>query len=73
MIRIDNAGQAGPSLGDLRRMLRTVQSDLAARAGFDQSLVSKWERGHSVPTVDSLIRTAHALGYDLALVPREDA
>jgi transcriptional regulator with XRE-family HTH domain len=73
MIRIHDPAKAGPILGDLRVMHRRRQADVAEQAGFAQSLLSKWECARNVPALDSLIRVARALGYDLALVEREDA
>jgi transcriptional regulator with XRE-family HTH domain len=34
--------------------------------------VAEWLRGYHVPASQRLFDLAHALGYDLALIPRED-
>lgn len=71
MIRIDPTA-IGPAIGDLRRLLGIQQRDLAADAGLFPSQLSYWERGLRTPDLKSLVKLAHALGYDLALIPRED-
>lgn len=72
MIRIDPAA-IGPALGNLRQLLGIRQRDLAADAGLFPSQLSYWERGLRDPDLKSLVKIARALGYDLALVPREDS
>lgn len=46
---------------------------LGHRAGFESARISGWELGHHVPGTASLMTVADALGYDLALIPREDS
>jgi transcriptional regulator with XRE-family HTH domain len=58
------------AIRDLRGL---TQRALAAQIGVEQSRICGYERGTHVPSSGSLLRVAHALGYDLALVPREDA
>lgn len=43
------------------------QRDLAARAGLTQAFVSQVERGHAVPSLDSMVRLSIALGLSLSL------
>lgn len=45
----------------------------AADAGTSGASLSEWERGLHVAQAPALFDLAHALGYDLALIPREDA
>jgi transcriptional regulator with XRE-family HTH domain len=73
MIRLAAATDVGPLLADLRRTRRTSQRQLAADSRTRQAQISNFELGATRPNLDSLIRLAKALGYDLALVPREDA
>jgi transcriptional regulator with XRE-family HTH domain len=58
-----------------RRRLERGQTlaNLAARIGCTVQRVSLWLRGNQVPQADGLVKLADALGYDLALIPREDA
>lgn len=39
-----------------------TQSDIAAKAGVNQTVVSRWLSGRSAPRVESLIRLTRALG-----------
>ncbi len=49
------------------------QMDFAERHGLGrQAQICDWERGRFEPTFASAIRIARALGYGLALVPREE-
>jgi DNA-binding XRE family transcriptional regulator len=48
------------------------QMRFAYAHGFDQRQICDWERGRFEPKLSSAIRIAEALGYDLALVPREE-
>ena len=72
MIRVIALDRLGGILGDLRILARLSQRQLATDAGLRQGQISAYELSKLAPTVPSLIRLAHALGYDLALVPRED-
>jgi transcriptional regulator with XRE-family HTH domain len=72
MIRLPDAALVGPLLGDLRRHGRTTQRQLAADSQCRQAQISNFEVGATRPNLDTLIRLAAALGYDLALVPRSD-
>lgn len=72
-IRITDASQIPAALNDLRRMQMLTQRALAADAGFRPPQISSWLAGRYMPDPRSLIRLANALGYDLALIPREDA
>lgn len=44
-----------------------TQRELAARAGLTQAFVSQVERGHAVPSLDSMVRLSIALGLSLSL------
>lgn len=72
-IRIDDKLQLPGILDELRTMLQMRQRDLAEASGYGQSQISEWLRGIRSLDTSSLIRVAHALGYDLALIPREEA
>jgi transcriptional regulator with XRE-family HTH domain len=69
---ITEPGDAMRALWAVRVIRKLSQRELAV-SGTWQSELSSWERGTMVPTLGSLLKVAAALGYDLALVPREDA
>jgi transcriptional regulator with XRE-family HTH domain len=71
VIRIDPAA-IGPALGEIRRLLGLSQRGLASDAGLHSSQLSHWEAGQRTPDLASLVKLAHALGYDLALIPRSE-
>jgi transcriptional regulator with XRE-family HTH domain len=73
MIRLNDPERIGPSIADLRLLHQLSQRKLGAQAGITQARLSDWETGNAIPTLPTLVRVAHALGYDLALIPREDA
>jgi transcriptional regulator with XRE-family HTH domain len=69
---IDEAETAMAALCAARESQDITQRELGERSGKRQPEISLWEHGHVLPTLPSLLRLAHALGYDLALVPREE-
>lgn len=62
----------GNTLWRLRYEARMSPDGLAARLGLSRSGISKRECYGRIPA-SALIQHARALGYDLALIPREDA
>jgi transcriptional regulator with XRE-family HTH domain len=73
MIRLTDPGQLAPILADLRILNRLTQRQAAAASALRQGQISAFERGEVLPAPQSLFRLAGAYGYDLALIPREDA
>jgi HTH-type transcriptional regulator / antitoxin HipB len=60
----------GAELAARREDLGRTQSDLGAETGLRQEVISRLERGRlSDVSVSKLLRLAHALGLELALVP----
>jgi transcriptional regulator with XRE-family HTH domain len=49
-------------VAQLRQQSGMTQKQLAARAGLEQSNVSKLERGDHRPLIDTVLRLQHALG-----------
>lgn len=43
-----------------------TQAELAHRVGVAKVTISHWETGHRTPSMDSLLRTADALGVPVA-------
>ena len=73
MIRLTDDTDWAALLRSLLDMGRVNQAALAEATGYDPSHISAWCTGRKTPGRDALIRIAGALGYDLALIPREDA
>lgn len=57
----------GELLRDARRRQGVSQSRLATRAGTTQSSISRIERDHVSPSVETLTELLHMLGEDLML------
>jgi hypothetical protein len=80
VIRIPDAARIGPALAEIRNLLgysRTELAQLIADAtGRDphsvRNQLGEWDRLENCPTVRTLGPALDALGYDLALIPRED-
>jgi transcriptional regulator with XRE-family HTH domain len=70
-IRITDAKQIAGVIGDLRVMSRLSYRALAGEAECNNGQVHTWLSGERTPNAASLIRLANALGYDLALIPKE--
>ncbi len=49
-------------VAQLRHQSGMTQKELAARAGLEQSNLSKLERGEHRPLIDTVLRLQHALG-----------
>ncbi|MBE2204070.1 MAG: helix-turn-helix transcriptional regulator [Chthoniobacterales bacterium] len=59
-------------IGRLRELLRDERlrqklsiNEVATRSGLSRAMVSGMEKGMRIPTIDSLLRIAEALGVDL--------
>jgi hypothetical protein len=80
MIRITDPTKLGQTLGTLRATEGWTRVDMARDMAGDgdrayQSLrlsLWRWDTGKAQPTLDSIGAYLAALGYDLALIPRED-
>jgi transcriptional regulator with XRE-family HTH domain len=60
----------GAELAARREALGRTQSDLGAETALRQEVLSRLERGRLADvSVSKLLRVAHALGLELALVP----
>ena len=70
-IRLDGTKLDGRALARARRRARLTQQQLADRIGVTNMAISLIELGKNRPAHDTLARIADALGYDLALIPKE--
>ncbi len=59
----------GRQLRAARHTLGLTQPELAELTAVQQSEISRIENGHSNPTLDTVVRLAHALSLSLALTP----
>jgi transcriptional regulator with XRE-family HTH domain len=63
-------------LAELRRAWLAsglTHQDIAARTGILRPNVTRVLNGKHMPTLRTLVAVADVLGYDLALIPREDS
>lgn len=80
MIRISDPAKLGQILGTLRLAdgwtRRGFAREIAARSDRTENTVNaqlwEWDNGHTRPDPGSLDHYLAALGYNLALVPKED-
>lgn len=70
---IAKPADVGPALRQIRESRNATRQEVAFAVGMWSSQYGQYELGAKVPTVVNLLALAHALGYDLALVPREEA
>jgi len=81
MIRVSDPVRLGPALGEIRELLgisrRALARQIAEATGGDmrgiENQLLAWDRGLKSPTARSLGPALVALGYDLALVPRDES
>lgn len=71
-IRIHNKTDMVTAFSDLQAMYELTQRQMAADSGFYQAQICEWLGGKRSMDTISVIRLANALGYDLALIPRDD-
>lgn len=71
VVRLEEPASAMGALRTIRRNAGVTGYQLGPRAGLDQSHIARLEMGYSHPSLPTLFRLAHALGYDVALVPRQ--
>lgn len=66
--------RAGELLREARESAGMRQGELASRCGTAQSAVSRIERGHISPTVETLERLVRATGarLDMSIIHREE-
>jgi ribosome-binding protein aMBF1 (putative translation factor) len=69
--KIEEEGRAtntfvGEVVKRARKAAGLTQAQLGEESGHDQAIISKLERGHHTPRIDTLRRIAAALGTDLS-------
>jgi transcriptional regulator with XRE-family HTH domain len=73
MIRIAQPEHLGHALAQMRAMNRLNRRQVATAAGVQESQYGRYETGEHVPALTTLLRLLAVYGYDLALIPQEDA
>jgi transcriptional regulator with XRE-family HTH domain len=81
MIRLTDPARIGPALAQIRALLgisrREMARTVATRTGRSVTSVNSqmwgWDNGIHAPDLASLPLLLDLLGYDLALIPQEDA
>jgi hypothetical protein len=81
MIRLTDPTRIGPVLAQVRELQlmtrRQLARAIAAKTGRTETSINAqlwtWDVGRRHPDLASLPVLLDALGYDLALIPREDA
>lgn len=73
MIRLDDPAKFGAALQSMQLHAGLTATDIAGRVSCSRAHISNLRWGGFVPSFELLIELARALGYDLALIPREEA
>lgn len=69
-IPVPDAAAIPAALKAMRGAHTVRRRDVAYALGMWEQQYGQYELGNRVPSVEVLARIAHAMGYDLALVPR---
>lgn len=70
---LEEPASAMAAIRTIRKRQGHTSQTLADLIGGHQTHVSHLEVGQRLPALETLFRLAHALGYDVALIPRGDA
>lgn len=73
MIRIGTIEDLHRAMADLRAMTLMSQRAVAAQLHVNPSRISDFEKGRRTPGTRTVIRMLAALGWQIALVPLEEA
>ena len=60
-----DAGAAARLIREARLRRSLTQAEIAERSGFDQSLISRWERGRTEPSFAAVLKVLGACGSDV--------
>ncbi len=70
MITVDHLSRLGPALKDLRWAARKTQAEIRDATGMNAPQLSRYENGHEVPSLESLVKYLSALDCDLCDLQR---
>lgn len=59
------AGAAAILIRTARQRRSLSQAEVGRRTGFDQSLISRWERGRTEPSLAAVLSVLGACGFDI--------
>ena len=65
MITVDHLSGMGEALKELRWQARMKQVEVCRATGLTAPQVSRYENGHEMPTVESLVKYLGSVGADL--------
>ncbi len=65
MITVEHLSNLGQALKDLRWASRKTQAQITTETGMNAPQLSRYENGHEVPSLESLVKYLGALGCDL--------
>ena len=70
MISLHHLEHLGDALRQLRLKARHTQAEICGRTSLRTPQLSRWENGHEVPTLESLVKFLNAIGASLADLER---
>ncbi|MBI4898023.1 MAG: helix-turn-helix transcriptional regulator [Actinobacteria bacterium] len=59
------AGAAAHLIREARLRRSLSQAEVGKRAGYDQGLISRWERGRTQPSFEAVMRVLGVCGFDV--------
>ena len=57
---------------EARRKRKITQAEISKKSGLTQSVVARVESGTHSPTIQTMIKYLHAIGYTLKVVPAKN-
>lgn len=69
---LDNAQRLMTYYQYLRKMQKVNPTDLERQTGVSRPTIYKYEKGQSIPALETMNRLLEPLGYKLGIVPLED-
>lgn len=66
MLRSSHLEHLGAALRKLRIQARFTQADVCERTGLKTPQLSRWENGHEIPTLESLVKYLSTIGSSLS-------
>ena len=70
MLTVEHLSRLGQALKDLRWASRKTQAQISAETGMNAPQLSRYENGHEVPSLESLVKYLSALDCDLCDLQR---
>lgn len=67
-----NSIEIGTYLSELRKYYKITQDELAEKLGVTRQAVSKWERGNTIPDIESLLKLSELYGVTVNDILKAD-